>query len=289
MVDDTGMTTQTPPAPYSWSVARGYYGGNGLADPVQGQIDDVRISDEALDPTEFLNGPPLLQLYVNTNDGEARIVNASTGSFTIDYYQVDSPTSGALQTGADWNSLSEQNLDPVDGGDELGETWEEVTSSGANLLAEQFLLGETTINPGGQLSLGEIYNLGVGGQDLEWRFSGKTQGAALSRSFVQYVTEFPPLPEGVAGDYNDDGVVNAADYVFWKNRDGTDAELANRNPALMGDVGQADYEYWVANYGNGLSGSGNGSTAVPEPVSALLGILAAAGLLAASSRHRKIG
>jgi hypothetical protein len=91
-------------------------------------------------------------------------------------------------------------------------------------------------------------------------------------------------PDGLPGDYNDDGLVNAADYVSWRNRDGTDAELPNRNPELSGDVGQADYDYWVENFGNS-SGSGTGASVVPEPASCLL--LVAAMLVSVTFRRRQ--
>jgi hypothetical protein len=87
-------------------------------------------------------------------------------------------------------------------------------------------------------------------------------------------SEFIGVP-GLPGDYNDDGVVNAADYVVWRNADGTSTELPNRNPELGGDVGADDYTYWVNNFGNGLETGSAASAAVPEPAAALLLMLAA--------------
>ncbi len=86
---------------------------------------------------------------------------------------------------------------------------------------------------------------------------------------------------GLAGDYNLDGVVDAADYTVWRKSSGqTGAGLpadANRD----GAVTQADYEIWRARFGNSAaSGSGAGSTVsatVPEPAStAMLFCLTAA-------------
>jgi hypothetical protein len=53
------------------------------------------------------------------------------------------------------------------------------------------------------------------------------------------------------GDYNDDGKVDAADYVVWRKNDGT----------------QSDYDMWRANFGrNDDNNSGAGTyAAVPEP------------------------
>jgi hypothetical protein len=55
------------------------------------------------------------------------------------------------------------------------------------------------------------------------------------------------LPQQVAGDYNDDGDVDAADYVVWRKTD-------NNSP---------DYESWQRNFG--IASVGGASASVPEP------------------------
>lgn len=78
-------------------------------------------------------------------------------------------------------------------------------------------------------------------------------------------------PPGVAGDYNGNGVVDAADYVVWRNGGPLQNEVASVTP---GTVTAEDYDAWRARFGN-ISASGSGSgAAVPEP--AALGL---AGLL----------
>ena len=62
------------------------------------------------------------------------------------------------------------------------------------------------------------------------------------------------------GDFNGDGVVDAADYVIWRKYDGSDA---------------AGYETWRANFGT-PAGSGTVVATVPEPPTALLVIMAVA-------------
>jgi hypothetical protein len=82
-------------------------------------------------------------------------------------------------------------------------------------------------------------------------------------------------PPGVSGDYNNNGVVDASDYVLWRNG----GPLANEVDT-PGTVNAADYTAWQSRFGNSSSGTGAGSTAntaIPEPTSLVLLILAAAG------------
>jgi hypothetical protein len=78
----------------------------------------------------------------------------------------------------------------------------------------------------------------------------------------------PPL---LAGDYNDDGVVDAADYTMWRDNLGAAAGTLP-NDVDGGEIGQDQYDTWVTNFG-AASGGGAGSlvnSAVPEPSSICL-------------------
>jgi autotransporter-associated beta strand protein len=89
---------------------------------------------------------------------------------------------------------------------------------------------------------------------------------------------------GVPGDYNDDGSVDAADYVIWRKNEGTTNTLPNDN-GIGGTIGTAHYDLWVANFGN-PPGSGSGAlAAVPEPSASLLAVFALGGLLAMAIRR----
>jgi hypothetical protein len=63
-----------------------------------------------------------------------------------------------------------------------------------------------------------------------------------------------PFVEGLKGDYNHNGVVDAADYVVW--RDG-----------LGGPFGPQDYDIWKANFGAALGAGNHLATSIPEPAS----------------------
>jgi T5SS/PEP-CTERM-associated repeat protein len=100
-------------------------------------------------------------------------------------------------------------------------------------------------------------------------FDVLTATEGIAGTFSNYV--LPALPEDLvwivnyngtavrlevapdlAGDYNGDGVVGAADYAVW--RDG-----------LGGEFEQADFNTWAAKFGAVMVSGGAGSTSVPEP------------------------
>ena len=90
------------------------------------------------------------------------------------------------------------------------------------------------------------------------------------------------IPQRLSGDYNADGIVNAADYTVWRDTAGqSGANLAadgtGPNGTPDGVVDALDYQFWVAHFGATSSGGGAGASAtVPEPASAWLLIAAAA-------------
>ncbi|TWT76993.1 hypothetical protein Pla123a_24180 [Posidoniimonas polymericola] len=53
----------------------------------------------------------------------------------------------------------------------------------------------------------------------------------------------------LAGDYNADGAVNAADYTIYRDNDGGDAAVLSGNGSGAATVTVADYDLWHTNYG----------------------------------------
>jgi hypothetical protein len=85
--------------------------------------------------------------------------------------------------------------------------------------------------------------------------------------------------QGILGDYNRNGVVDAADYTVWRNSLGaTGTGLAadgDNTGASTGVIDQADYAVWKTHFGmTAGSGALSGAT-VPEPGTMVLLILAA--------------
>ncbi len=93
--------------------------------------------------------------------------------------------------------------------------------------------------------------------------NGTIVGRVTDASFNSYAVIWKP-ETGVLGDYNNNGVVDMADYVRWRNG----SPLFNEVATLGTNTAQ-DYTEWRTRFGN-TSGSGAGSlsaTTVPEPTS----------------------
>ncbi len=263
--DDGGSTTAGD-AQWGWTVGRGRYGSStlqadGHTDRWFGSIDEVRISDEALDPAEFLFLPTPLRLVVNTVTGAVAIRNAGPNAVAFNYYQIDSPdpdgpggTPGGALNEDSWNSFQDQRLDVLpltnfdgdgnvgasdlavwqaafgvaaaadadndgdsDGADflawqrdlgklsQVGDNWDEAVRSSNVALAELFLNGGTTLDPGAELSLGNafdptVFGSGVDG-NLTFRF-GAVGDATTYEAIVEYLTTGPaaaaPEPASLA-------------------------------------------------------------------------------------------
>ncbi len=136
-----------------------------------------------------------------------------------------------------------------------------------------------------------IYRLGISGLPAppEADLLGLGEGAngAIYAMFdngqiYELVPQAIPLP----GDYNNDHVVNAADYVLWRDNVGTNNVLLN--DAIGGMIDDDQYNQWRANFGNSIATGGIGAVLVPEP-SALPLVFAAvvASLLATRGGRRR--
>ncbi|MEN0111657.1 MAG: hypothetical protein AAF805_13130, partial [Planctomycetota bacterium] len=93
-------------------------------------------------------------------------------------------------------------------------------------------------------------------------------------------------PNYITGDYNDDGVVDAADYTVWRDDENNTATEFAHEPADANHdfvVDGADYGLWVANFGSPSSPS-SPAVSAPEPGTALLAIASILGVAARSRR-----
>ncbi len=87
------------------------------------------------------------------------------------------------------------------------------------------------------------------------------------------------IAAALAGDYNNDGTIDAADYTIWRDNLGA-ATLPNRAPGIGGAVGTADYDYWESHFGMTLAAGGGSvaNVAVPETCTAIMLLVGLASL-----------
>ena len=158
--------------------------------------------------------------------------------------------------------------------------WEEAFPA-ANVVSELNADGTLTLTPFSGYDLGELYKSVGGTQDLRLEFL--MDGDELpSDGNVVYGPFGPVSAPGLSGDFNNNGIVDAADYTVWRNNLGAPTEAAlNGNGNGTNGVDQADYALWKSNFGASL-GSGSGSSqaiatsaAVPEPTASILMFFAA--------------
>jgi hypothetical protein len=92
-----------------------------------------------------------------------------------------------------------------------------------------------------------------------------------------------PTTQGVLGDYNEDGFVNAADYTVWRDHLGLAFTLPNEGPdTTPGQVTPEDYDFWKSQF---VAGGGATALGVPEPGTFALVAIALAACV--TRRHRR--
>jgi hypothetical protein len=169
--------------------------------------------------------------------------------------------------------------DPAPGGDAAHPLiWDDGTVTASGSVAASGILATLTINTTG-LSSGSfpLVLTGVasalGGSNTTLRALG---GDAIPLVVTNGSLTISPFP---AADYNHNGLVDAADYVVWRESMG---QAVTPGSGADGDhdgtVTTADYNLWKSEFGYSAPGSGAAvSAAVPEPRT--VGLLAIGGFL----------
>jgi hypothetical protein len=212
-----------------------------------------------------------LALFVDPATGNVKIRNTSPFNVQIDGYTISS-ASGALNSNPTlWTSLQDQPG--------AAPNWFEGFLTD-NRVSEVMSTGTTTLNANSvtTFDLGGLFKTG-GTQDLVFEFL-QAGNAQPTTGVVRYAAA--PTPGGVTGDYNNNGTVDAADYVLWRNG----GPLQNEG-ATPGTTSPEDYNVWRANFGKMGAGAGAalaGSSAVPEPATFGLLVMAVTALVARRRR-----
>lgn len=207
----------------------------------------IRYTGTSLQPSNLL-------LTVDPTTGETRLTNTSQFDVAIDGYRVRS-NAGSLDSSG-WSSLEDQSV-----GD-----WQEANPSPQQLV-ELEESGSLVLNPGDSYSLGSLYSPGTA-RDLAIDFvlpgtNDSTEGV------VVYV---------LAGDYNRDGTVDAADYIVWRKNLGQAAAAGtSADGDFNGTIDHEDYEVWKSHFGTTLPtpiSALSASNILPEPSAGCMGCLA---------------
>jgi hypothetical protein len=116
--------------------------------------------------------------------------------------------------------------------------------------------------------------------------------AALDNAAVPWVEDRVDelIPIGLPGDYNQDDIVDVADYTVWRNSLGTAIALPNEG-ASPNLVDQEDYAVWKMHYGEAITNDAaiSDSKAVPEPTAAFVTLTAMIWLASTSVRQCQRG
>lgn len=244
---------------------------NGL-DGYPGEFDFV-TSDILRHAGEVELSPDGSTLYVHR---VAVSSNVDVGGFvqTNPHLGVDSNQPGAvLIIPLDENGIPiielDENGTPGDPSDDLISNWDSVTIASNN---------STHTKTGIEIdAAGNMYTTNNVSELVEVFSPGGATLATTSNNAALTAGAFDigePLPPP-SGDYNGNGVVDAADYTMWRD---TLAESVDPGTGADGNgngvIDNGDYDVWRDNYGASAGLAAAASAAVPEP--AAVGLLALA-------------
>ncbi len=215
----------------------------------------------AFEDTEVPNGDRYFQSFIPdtatfNDNGEmvflAELSNTPNGSATgqgLYYYSVGTGLTTIIETGAMFD------------GDELS-----LLGFTGTLLAQSLQFADASLS--GLNNLGQVA--------FAYTLDDGSNGVAV------WTLPDPP------GDYNDDGIVNLADYTVWRDNVGAPAGTLPNDPTGAA-IGTEQYDIWKANFGEVGVASASIVAPVPEPSALGLALVACGFVRLRSTRGLRRG
>jgi hypothetical protein len=114
---------------------------------------------------------------------------------------------------------------------------------------------------------------------LNWPGFGNTGAFVAANTPTNYAgtagqVNLPPPTDDPTGDYNEDGFIDAADYVYWRKTFGQEvSDGTGADGSGDGQVNDDDYDYWSQRFGQDPN-AGSAPSAIPEPSTIILSFVA---------------
>ena len=144
----------------------------------------------------------------------------------------------------------------------------------------------TTSEPGGLAAAnGSLYDSEFGRLYRRDPATGAILGSSLSLSIILGSLSYSPLAPPIAGDYNGDGQVDAADYTVWRDTLGQHALVLAADGDFNGMIDSGDYNVWKIIFGKQRRQRAGATAAIPEPASLWMFL---AGILTMCCRQRRL-
>jgi fibronectin-binding autotransporter adhesin len=139
-------------------------------------------------------------------------------------------------------------------------------------------------------AIGSVYQIVSSAGGVTGKFSTASLPTLANASWqLVYEPNAVQLRVTAAGDFNFDSRVDAADYTLWRDSLGQSGAALLADANGNGQVDAGDFGTWKSRFGQSAGGGSGGVTggAVPEPMSALLALVGALGVLAVASRRAR--
>jgi len=133
---------------------------------------------------------------------------------------------------------------------------------------------------------GSVFQIVSAAGGVDGEFSGASLPSLVGASWqLRYSSNAVLLQVALAGDYNFDGRVDAADYTQWRDALGQNGAALAADGDGNGQVDANDHGVWKSHFGETIAGGAGGLAAVPEPASAAMLLTGSLGIVATWRRR----